>query len=88
MQSEEGREEKEEKELVAQVGIVSVVSLCRTSLLQQLLEMAGIIEGCSLPLSFSLSISTNCCILNPICSAIRPMLLFCDAIARSKRDIS
>ena len=97
-QSEEGREQEEEEELVAQVGIVSVVSLCRTFLLQQLLEVvvvgggmlevAGIIEGCSLPLSLSLSISTNCCILNPICSAIRPMLLFCDAIARSKRDIS
>ena len=93
MQSEEGREQEEEEELVAQVGIVSVVSLCRTSLLHQLLEVvvmevAGIIEGCSLPLSLSLSISTNCCILNPICSAIRPMLWFCDAIACSKRDIS
>ena len=37
MQSEEGREQEEE-ELVAQVGIVSVVSLCRTFLLQQLLD--------------------------------------------------
>ena len=51
-----------------------------------MLEVAGIIEGCSFPLSLSLSISTNCCILNPICSAIRPMLWSCDAIACSKRD--
>ena len=39
VQSEEGREQEEEEELVAQVGIVIVVSLCRTFLLQQLLEV-------------------------------------------------
>ena len=45
VQSEEGREqeEEEEEELVAQVGIVSVVSLCRTFLLQQLLEVVVVV---------------------------------------------
>ena len=45
MQSEEGREQEEEEELVAQVGIMSVVSLCRTFLLQQLLEVVVVAEA-------------------------------------------
>jgi len=47
VQSEDGREqEEEEEELVAQVGIVSVVSLCRTFLLQQLLEVVVVGAAC------------------------------------------
>jgi hypothetical protein len=43
VQSEEGPEEEEE--LLAQVGSVSVVSLCRTFLLQQLLEVVVVAEA-------------------------------------------
>ena len=48
VQSEEGREqeEEEEEELVAQVGTVSVVSLCRTFLLRQLLEVVVVGAAC------------------------------------------
>ena len=44
VQSGEGREQEEE-ELVAQVGTMSVVSLCRTFLLQQLLEVVVVVPG-------------------------------------------
>ena len=44
VQSEEGREQEEEEELVAQVGILSEALLCRTSLLQQLLEVLEVLE--------------------------------------------
>ena len=45
VQSEEGR--VQEEELVARLGIASVVSLCRTFLLQQLLEVVVVAEAAS-----------------------------------------